>query len=105
MSISWYQASKNTIAIAHEDIPKDATFAERKKSIHAAYPFGQRRYWPYKAWLKAQREYLAKYGDKPAGPLHKTMIESPLEKQKRLSIEIEELKHSRLHNCALMIQE
>lgn len=85
MSFSWYRASQNAIKIAHENIPADATFPERKKAIHAAYPFGERRYWPYKAWLKAQREYLARYDDKPAGSLHAAMIESPLDRAKRLS--------------------
>lgn len=31
---------------------------EVKAAIHEAYPFAQRRYWPYKAWLteiRAQR--------------------------------------------------
>lgn len=85
MSLSWYLASKNAIKIAHESIPDAATFAERKKAIQAAYPYGERRYWPYKMWLKAQREYLARYDDKPAGPLHAAMIESPLDRAKRLS--------------------
>lgn len=24
---------------------------EQRKALHAAYPFGQRRYWPYQVWL------------------------------------------------------
>lgn len=27
-------------------------------AIDAAYPFGQRKYWPYAAWLKARRAWL-----------------------------------------------
>jgi hypothetical protein len=34
---------------------------ERKKAVSAAYPFGERRYWPYKMWLKAQREYMGRF--------------------------------------------
>ena len=95
MRFSWYRASQNAIKIAHESIPDGATFAERKKAIHAAYPFGERQHWPYKAWLKAQREYLARYDDKPAGPLHAAMLESPLDKQKRISIQIAEMHRDR----------
>lgn len=32
------------------------------KLIDAAYPFGQRAYFPYKAWLKARREAMDKFG-------------------------------------------
>jgi hypothetical protein len=42
-------------------VPPEATFAERKKIIDAAYPFGERAMWPYKAWLKARKKYLAQF--------------------------------------------
>jgi len=58
-----------TIDSVHAQLPRDATPAQRKTALWAAYPFGPRKYWPYKAWLKAQRAYLARYSDEPAGPL------------------------------------
>ena len=41
---------------------KDLPSPERIKRVDAAYPFGQRAYWPYKAWLKARRELLVGAG-------------------------------------------
>jgi len=32
------------------------------KAIDAAYPFGERANWPYKAWLKCRREFFAAHG-------------------------------------------
>lgn len=32
---------------------------ETIKAVDAAYPFGERHYWPYKAWLKARRKLCA----------------------------------------------
>ncbi|WP_417070752.1 hypothetical protein [Niveibacterium terrae] len=32
------------------------------KDIDAAYPFGKRSMWPYKAWLTARKEFFAKHG-------------------------------------------
>lgn len=92
MAFSWYQAAKNVIAATHDDLPRDISFADRKKTIANAYPFGERRYFPYKAWLKAQREYLRRYDPKPAGPLHAAMMESPLDRAKRIAGEIEEMR-------------
>lgn len=82
---SWYETARQHIAEVSEGFPKDMPFKERKKAIYDAYPFGTRSHFPYKAWCKAQREYLAKYDPRPAGPLHAAMMESPLEKIKRKS--------------------
>jgi hypothetical protein len=30
--------------------------------IEAAYSFGERKQWPYKAWLKARKEFFARHG-------------------------------------------
>ncbi len=45
---------------------------EIRKALTAAYPFGTRRYWPYKAWLsevKRQRKKLAGRDDFACGSL------------------------------------
>lgn len=56
--MSWYDQAKYVIRKTHEAMPEDISFADRKKAIHDAYPFGMREYHPYKMWCKAQREYL-----------------------------------------------
>lgn len=63
------------IAAVHARLPDDVSFKDRKAAIKAAYPFGERSYWPYKAWCKAQREYLKKYDPKtPPPPLVRQML-------------------------------
>lgn len=32
------------------------------KAIDDAYPFGPRSHWPYKAWLKARKQFFDKHG-------------------------------------------
>ena len=72
--MSAYKTAWSVIAAEDAKMPPDISFEDRKRRIRAAYPFGQRAYWPYKAWLRAQREYLARHVPKPryfgpAGPL------------------------------------
>ena len=57
----WSEKSLAVIGRVHASLPDDATFEQRKAAIKAAYPFGERDYWPYKAWLKARRDYLARF--------------------------------------------
>lgn len=40
-----------------------------RRALRAAYPFGQRRFWPYKAWLLEIRSRLGHgLNRKPSGP-------------------------------------
>jgi hypothetical protein len=58
------------IAAIHASLPDDADYAQRVRALKQAYPFGERRYWPYQAWLKARADYLKRYDPRtPAGPL------------------------------------
>lgn len=67
--------ARRVIAQVHATLPADISFADRRRAIRDAYPFGERAYWPYKAWCKAQREYLAKYDPKaPQPPLLRDMM-------------------------------
>lgn len=59
--MEWSRDARRIIAEALATLPEVATLAERKKAISAAYPWGPREYWPYKAWCKASREALARY--------------------------------------------
>jgi hypothetical protein len=36
----------------------DLTDAQIRRRVDDAYPFGERRYWPYKAWLQARHRML-----------------------------------------------
>jgi hypothetical protein len=58
---SWYESAVDHIRKLDATLPADMLIADRRKAVSAAYPFGQRRYWPYKMWLKAQKEYLARF--------------------------------------------
>jgi len=62
---SWGDISRATIQRVHMALPESAGFAERKAAVDAAYPFGTREHWPYKAWCKARRAYLERYGLPP----------------------------------------
>jgi hypothetical protein len=60
--MEWARAARETIDRVARTIPDDATMKDRKAAIDAAYPFGPRSHWPYKAWLKARKTYLSKFG-------------------------------------------
>jgi hypothetical protein len=60
--MEWSADARAAIDRAHLTVPEDATPAERKKIIDAAYPFDRREMWPYRAWLKARKTYLSRYG-------------------------------------------
>lgn len=38
--------------------PKQCDLAFARKVLRAAYPFGEREYWPYKVWLNECRKQL-----------------------------------------------
>lgn len=76
--MSWYTSAKSTIDEIHATLPADATFEQRKQALFDGYPFGCRRYTPYKMWLKAQREYLTRYA--PPSVDSKRFPLSPLER-------------------------
>lgn len=65
--MSWADHARAAIAHVHAQLPADAPLEARRKAVDAAYPFGSRDHWPYKAWLKVRRQYLARYGQKPRG--------------------------------------
>lgn len=62
---SWYERARDGISAMTRDWPRDMPFAERRRALQAAYPWGERANHPYKAWCKAQREYLARFDDRP----------------------------------------
>jgi hypothetical protein len=66
---NWRDISRKVIADVHGRLDPNVTFKDRKAAIDGAYPFGPRQYHPYKMWLVERKTYLARWSDKPAGPL------------------------------------
>jgi len=62
---TWRQASWDAIDAMHKTLPTPCTLEQRKQALDAAYPFGDRDHYPYKAWLAARREYLDRYDPRP----------------------------------------
>jgi hypothetical protein len=81
---SWVELARDTIARVHQGLPEDATLAERQAAVDAAYPFGERAYWPYRGWLKARKAYLRRFGylsrgERPAdAPLFPELQRDPI---------------------------
>lgn len=76
---SWSDIARATIERVATTIPDATPLKERKAIISAAYPFGERAYWPYKAWCKARRTYMARFEKpKPAGPLFPNLPRDPI---------------------------
>lgn len=78
---TWFMSARRTIESVHAGIPSDATLEERTKLIDDAYPFGERANFPYKAWLRARRGYLVRYGYVPRNAPGIPLL-SPLDKAK-----------------------
>lgn len=73
--MSWADHARAAIARVHATLPADATLEERTTAVDAAYPFGERAHFPYKAWLKARRAYLGQFGLRPRGQVSETLLE------------------------------
>ena len=61
----WRDIAESTIRRAMASLPADAGLKDRKAAVDAAYPFGERRWLPYKVWLKARRKALIPFGYVP----------------------------------------
>ena len=59
MTQTWRQISAAHIAKVVHDNPDVVDEKELRKLISAAYPFGERAYYPYKAWLAAVKDFFA----------------------------------------------
>ena len=74
----WRHISNRVIAgvfAEHPDLVADPLrHRELRALVGAAYPFGQRRFWPYKAWCAAVRDAFYKLAEtqgKAQGGLHR----------------------------------
>ena len=64
----WGDIARQRIEAVAGTLPDDMPLKDRTAAIDAAYPFGAREHWPYRAWCKARRAYLGRFGLKPRGP-------------------------------------
>lgn len=64
---SWGEIAHQAIQRVNDRLEPGVSLSERVAAVDAAYPFGERSYWPYKAWLKERRSYLSRYGWTPRG--------------------------------------
>lgn len=55
---TWYERAQAHIRVVADDYNGD-DLAQLEKTIRESYPFGERKYWPYKAWLKAVNDYMS----------------------------------------------
>lgn len=56
---TWRTRSARIIATALANVPATATEQEIRAILKPLYPFGERKYHPYKAWCKAVNDALA----------------------------------------------
>jgi len=63
MHSRWREIAEPIIREIVGQYPEDCP--ERRKALKVAYPFGERKYWPYKMWLKVVSEYTKKKPPKP----------------------------------------
>lgn len=64
--MTWRSIAERTIVAAHNKAKADGkSGADIIKAIDAAYPFGERKYHPYKQWLDVRRSFLFMYGLTP----------------------------------------
>jgi hypothetical protein len=60
MSGSWADIAGDVMARIYLDgMDHGRSRAQIALDIDAAYPFGERKHWPYKAWLSVRREFFA----------------------------------------------
>ena len=78
--MDWSQISRETIQKAALAIPDGTPAKERRRILNKAYPFGLRKYWPYKAWLKAMKEHMAAYERPKSQAELLARYKSPLER-------------------------
>jgi hypothetical protein len=57
--VTWREKSYKSVRETLQALPSDATEKEARRALRAAYPFGERSRYPYKAWCSVCRWALA----------------------------------------------
>lgn len=52
----WHDTARRVIHETLASLPPGMTTANRRKAVNEAYPFGERKYFPYKVWLAALKQ-------------------------------------------------
>lgn len=66
MNDDWATRARRVIAVVRADAREAGLDAKRTlAAIDAAYPFGPRKHWPYKAWLAERRKVVAELAGDP----------------------------------------
>lgn len=79
--MSWRDRAKPIITEVLERV-KESPRKEQKKALREAYPFGERKFWPYKVWLseiKRQREGWTPYDRKKKPDPNQIILPFPLQ--------------------------
>jgi hypothetical protein len=56
---SWYDSACLRIKALLRGLPAGKSEADMRRLLSEAYPWGERKHWPYKMWLKATKACLA----------------------------------------------
>ncbi|MDB9513903.1 hypothetical protein PN499_22135 [Kamptonema animale CS-326] len=67
MKVSQWRISAQIVIKKAIDNCPSRDKAEIRKAIDSAYPFGERKYHPYKIWLSVRKQYLAHLGIETKG--------------------------------------
>jgi hypothetical protein len=69
MSQTWKERSRDVILAVMRGVLADGVSRdEMLRRVDESYPFGQRKYYPYKAWLEVRRALLYESAD-PFSPI------------------------------------
>lgn len=60
---TWFKRAQAVIQTLDNRLTDTLTKAERVKAVREAYPWAERSGYAYKAWLKAQRQYLGIFNE------------------------------------------
>jgi hypothetical protein len=54
----WAKQAEQVVNETMNALPDDATRADAEQALREAYPFGERKYSPYKTWLRHRKRAL-----------------------------------------------
>jgi len=60
MNSRWARIARRIIGETLARLPADASERERRRALSEAYPFGERRYHPYRVWCREVRRALGR---------------------------------------------
>lgn len=80
--MAWIDEARHHIDVVHKGLPESATLDDRRRALKAypAWRFHGGTSWGQKIWLKARKEYLAKYGRPKTDAAVPSRHLSPLER-------------------------